>query len=63
MAWSPRLELVTTTSSPPIEETLPSTLKEDKESSEPEAEVKACRDLSLLFAIDGKRSCTDVGTD
>ena len=62
VAWSPGLESVTTTSSPPIEETSPSTLKEDKESSEPEAEVKAYRDLSLLFARDGKRSCTDVGT-
>ena len=63
MAWSPGLEeLVTTTSSPPIEETLPSTLKEDKESIEPEAAAKAYRDLSLLFARGGKRSCTDVGT-
>ena len=62
VAWSPGLELVTTTSSHPIEETLPSTLKEDKESSEPEAEVKAYRDLSLLFARGSERSCTDVGT-
>ena len=63
VAWSAGSEeLVTTTSSPPIEETLPSTLKDDKESSEPKAEVKAYRDLSLLFARCSKRSCMDVGT-
>ena len=43
VAWS--LGLVTTTSSDPIEETSPSTLKEDEETNEPEAAVEAYRDI------------------
>ena len=41
----------------------PPTLRQDEESSEPEAAAKAYRDFGLLFAICGERSSTDVGTE
>ena len=61
VAWSPRL--VTMTSSDAIEQTLPSTLKDDEETSKPEAAVEAYRHLSLLLARGRKRSSTVVDTN
>ena len=52
----------TTTSCDMVEDTFPTTLKEDEEPSEPEAAASACRDLSLLFARGCKISCLDVCT-
>ena len=55
MTCSPGLGvLVTTTSSHPTEETLPS--------SDLEARCQSLSRPSLLFARGGKISCTDVGT-
>ena len=54
---------VETTSSDPIEETLPSTLRGDEDMGEPEANTKAHLYLGLLIARGGKRSCADVGTE
>ena len=51
------------TSSDPINETLPSSLKEDEGSGDLDATAKPYCVLGLLFARGGKRSCTDVGTE
>ena len=54
---------VETTSSDPIEETLPSTLEVDEDTGELEANTKAYLHLGLRIAGGGKRSCADVSTE